>query len=283
MKCSVTTAIATVPPTLPWAFWLTHDESGEDDQSFPGGCGPTSAEVQLLVDNGNIGVTRGLETREQARFLLIVDQATPTVLVKDTKFVAVLGDISSDILLLPTSTGLLQGLEKRGEVAVASEGGADLWPGTWNDEQLALVYEWGHKRNIMQYLKLHSDASRPELANGLISETGKAQVCDYGLTPITSNPPTASKSADMFAFTTLAVEAFTEKSPFEDTGNMSAAIQITMGKKPAKPQTAEQLGLTTEIWKFIEKCWSADPNERPTINEVVSIWEGFINEHTVLS
>ena len=68
----------------------------------------------------------------------IREQAAPTVLVKDVKFVATLGDISSDILLLPNSTGSLQGLKKRGEIAVASGGTTDIWRGTWNGQQVAL-------------------------------------------------------------------------------------------------------------------------------------------------
>ncbi|KAF9641929.1 kinase-like protein, partial [Thelephora ganbajun] len=177
------------------------------------------------------------------------------------EFVTALGDISSDILLLPTSTGLLQGLKKCGDIAVASGGTTDIWRGAWGDKpvalkafriyslqdlqeakkilwklvpiwkrlahenvlpfhgvdtsifQLALVYEWGHNGNIMRYLESHPDASRPKLvtllqvakglqylhsfeivhgnlkgANVLISKSGKVQICDYGLSPIISNP-----------------------------------------------------------------------------------------------
>ena len=58
--------------------------------------------------------------------------------MKDTEFVATLGDISSDILRLPNSTGSLQGLEKRGEIAISSGGTTDIWRGAWNNQQVAL-------------------------------------------------------------------------------------------------------------------------------------------------
>ena len=51
---------------------------------------------------------------------------------------AVLGDISSDILLLPNSTRSLQGLKKRGENVVASGGITDIWRGAWNNRQVAI-------------------------------------------------------------------------------------------------------------------------------------------------
>jgi len=65
------------------------------------------------------------------------EQAAPVVLVKDTESVATLGDISSNTLLLPSSIGSLKGLEKRGEIAVASGGIADTWRGSWNNQQVA--------------------------------------------------------------------------------------------------------------------------------------------------
>ena len=142
----------------------------------------------------------------------------------------------------------------------------------------------------------------------VISKAGTAKVCDYGLNPIISNPTftiaatpgvagssrwlapeiidppkpspkpmTASKSADVFAFAMLAVEVFSGKVPFGSMKNESVVIQIATGKRPAKPLAAEQLGLSVEMWKFIGKCWSANASKRPTIDEVVRTWEGFVN------
>jgi hypothetical protein len=79
----------------------------------------------------------------------------------------------------------------------------------------------------------------------------------------------------------LAVEVFTGKVPFGNMKNESVVIQIANGKRPAKPQAAEQLGLTVEMWKFIEKCWTANPNKRPTIDDVVRALEGFVNGYVV--
>ena len=147
----------------------------------------------------------------------------------------------------------------------------------------------------------------------VISKTGTAQICDYGLGPIISNPTFAnaatlgvvgtsrwlapeifdlpseagtestagSKPADVFAFAMLAVEVFTGKIPFGNMRNEMVPVQIAQGKRPVKPQAVEQLGLTAEMWKFIEKCWSQNPAERPTMSEVVRTWEGFVNRYVV--
>ena len=143
----------------------------------------------------------------------------------------------------------------------------------------------------------------------IISETGAAQVCDYDLTLITWNPAfaavetpgvagsprwlapeiigsekrVASKPADVFSFAMLAFEVFSGKVPFHDLTNGAVVVQILGGKRPVKPPTAEQLGLTTEMWGFIEKCWSANPSERPTMDEVVRTWGEFVGRCVVPS
>jgi len=81
----------------------------------------------------------------------------------------------------------------------------------------------------------------------------------------------------------LTVEVFAGRVPFSDVGKIRAALQIVRGERPGKPQAAEQLGLTMEMWKLIERCWDADPNKRPTIDEVVRTWEGFANGYVVSS
>ena len=66
------------------------------------------------------------------------EQVAPKDLAKDTKLVAALGKISSATGLLPNSVGSLQGLEKRGEIAVATGGTTDVWRGTLDNNRVAL-------------------------------------------------------------------------------------------------------------------------------------------------
>ena len=141
-------------------------------------------------------------------------------------------------------------------------------------------------------------------ANVLISESGNARVCDYGLTPFISdptftvaatpgvvgssqwlapeligppegpNPRFESKPADVFAFAMLVVEVYTGRLPFGDEVKPeSAMVDIARGKRPDRPQ-AEHFGLTKEKWKFVERCWDQEILNRPRIDEVVTTWEG---------
>ena len=137
----------------------------------------------------------------------------------------------------------------------------------------------------------------------LIDRLGHARLTDYGFAPInhsinlTAADPTAgnmvwlapeiikpetpgalleSKPADVFAFSMLVFEVFTGKLPFEGKGRSRAAHRIVNGDRPKFPQGAEDIGLTTQVWEFLEEGWHMDPEERPTIEEVVRTWGGFL-------
>ena len=87
-----------------------------------------------------------------------------------------------------------------------------------------------------------------------------------------------SKPADIFAFAMLALEIFTGKLPFEERGRTKGINRILKGDRPQFPQDAEDIGLTIQIQSFLEKCWCQDPEERPTIDEVVSTLERLLTE-----
>ena len=143
-------------------------------------------------------------------------------------------------------------------------------------------------------------------ANVLVDGLGHAKLTDYGfalinytifltaaepapgntvwLAPEIIKPGTSieSKPADVFALAMLAFEVFTGKLPFENQGRSRATSRMLNGARPQYPQNAEVVGLTTEIWEFLERCWHQDLIERPTIDEVVRTWERFLgNDESV--
>ena len=85
-----------------------------------------------------------------------------------------------------------------------------------------------------------------------------------------------SKPADVFAFAMFAVEIFTGKIPFEELKNEAVVPWVLKGGRPKMPENVQAVGLTGEMWKLIENCWQHDPEERPTIEEVVKRWRKFV-------
>jgi hypothetical protein len=71
----------------------------------------------------------------------------------------------------------------------------------------------------------------------------------------------------------FAVEIFTGKIPFGGQRNEAVVVRISRGGRPEMPGNAQEVGLTGEMWKLLESCWQQNPEKRPTMEEVVRIWE----------
>ena len=91
-------------------------------------------------------------------------------------------------------------------------------------------------------------------------------------------PVMESKVADVFAFGMFAVEVFTGKIPVEEQKNEAVVLRISRGGRPEKPENAQAVGLTDEMWKLLESCWRKNPNKRPAMEEIVRRLERFVAE-----
>ena len=45
--------------------------------------------------------------------------------------------------------------------------------------------------------------------------------------------------------------------------------KITLGECPARPESTKALGLTTELWNGLTRCWYVNPKDRITISEIL--------------
>ena len=41
-------------------------------------------------------------------------------------------------------------------------------------------------------------------------------------------------------------------------------------KRPSKPKDQERLGLTTELWWMLTKCWQRDPEDRIAVPDILN-------------
>ena len=138
-------------------------------------------------------------------------------------------------------------------------------------------------------------------SNVVVDESGHARLTDFGLAPITNNSnltvalssvgnqdstwlapeivhSSAStevdlKPADIFSFAMLVYVVLTGRTAFSECSPLRAASRIWAGEKPVCPQNAEKIGLTRQIWGLLEMCWDINPTLRPTIVDVVRVFE----------
>ncbi|KAG8918084.1 hypothetical protein FRC02_002671, partial [Tulasnella sp. 418] len=140
-------------------------------------------------------------------------------------------------------------------------------------------------------------------ANILISESGEAQISDFGMArleevsdaqtslslsstgaarwmaPELVNPdlvgrltPKPSTATDTWSFGIVSYEFFSLEIPYAHRAlDVQVIKDIEQGFRHRRPRgTAETQGLTDAVWRLIEDCWNQDPLDRPVMSHVAS-------------
>ena len=75
-----------------------------------------------------------------------------------------------------------------------------------------------------------------------------------------------SKSMDVYSFSFVVYEILTNEKPFSETDKASQIYQkvVMKGERPVIKENIPRRFKT-----LIEECWSQDPNQRPTFDDIV--------------
>ena len=75
-----------------------------------------------------------------------------------------------------------------------------------------------------------------------------------------------TKESDCYALGMVILEVLSGQVPFSEGWNDWAVMRrILEGKHPERPQGAEEPWFTDELWGMLERCWSPQPKDRPTV------------------
>ncbi|KAG8977311.1 hypothetical protein FRB90_008826, partial [Tulasnella sp. 427] len=76
-------------------------------------------------------------------------------------------------------------------------------------------------------------------------------------------------SADVYSFGGLILAAISGKNPFWNKINDAGRIvAVCKGSKP-EPEDHPGLPVNDSLWALLERCWSSEPGDRPTMLEVM--------------
>ena len=69
------------------------------------------------------------------------------------------------------------------------------------------------------------------------------------------------------------LQVFAQERPFFQVCSFLVPLLVLNGRRPPRPQNREILGLSEDIWMFVERCWDRDPSVRPHIADILSLFE----------
>ena len=169
----------------------------------------------------------------------------------------------------------------------------------WDDtRKLIIIYSIA---SAMKYLHIHGIIHRDlKPANIFMDEYLIPRVGDFGLSKIILSSFCGShsekdvkgttlymapeihtnceytKAIDVYAFAIIVYEIITNQAPFPNCGSYQISCKVVNGERPEFKYT-----IPDSYQRLIEKCWSHDPKDRPTFDEIVNDLEkdpGFIIE-----
>ena len=78
-----------------------------------------------------------------------------------------------------------------------------------------------------------------------------------------------SKEADIYALGMTIYQVLTGKLPFPQRRKARVMYVVMLGGRPAKPENAEEIGMTDVVWGLLKGCWEEERMTRPNAAEVL--------------
>ena len=82
-----------------------------------------------------------------------------------------------------------------------------------------------------------------------------------------------TKESDRYAMGMVIYEVLSGRAPLAQYHNHIVSSKIIGGERPGRPSGAEGASFTDDLWRILEKCWSAQPQVRPTTELVLEYLE----------
>ncbi|KAJ6456478.1 kinase-like domain-containing protein [Mycena sanguinolenta] len=153
--------------------------------------------------------------------------------------------------------------------------------------RLSLVLDIALGLENLHSLKLvHGDL---KAINVLVTRSGRAVLADFGLSSVTDSKLFLSTSSvnaagtmrwqapelfsgssnsfasDVYAFACVCYEIFTGTLPFHElSAEVAVMYKVIQGDRPQRSPS-----IPDEIWKLMQDCWKADPQQRPSAEQIV--------------
>jgi len=82
-----------------------------------------------------------------------------------------------------------------------------------------------------------------------------------------------TKNSDCYALGMVIYEVLSGHIPFYQYGNRAIILKVIKGVRPERPQGAEGVWFTDDVWEVLERCWTPQPGDRPGVEDVLQCLE----------
>ena len=90
---------------------------------------------------------------------------------------------------------------------------------------------------------------------------------DPDMFSLKENHPT--KESDCYALGMVIYEILSGEIPYALYNRLIVVQKILDGERPEKPQGAQGVWFTTDLWRTLELCWKPRPGDRPSLSTVL--------------
>lgn len=78
-----------------------------------------------------------------------------------------------------------------------------------------------------------------------------------------------TKYSDCYGLGMVIYEVLSRRVPFYQHADFSVFEKVIQGDRPERPEGAEGVWFTDDIWEVLERCWVPTPRDRPSVGDVL--------------